>query len=209
MIDFSRIRDPLEFAWYMWPSVRFFSKQADIIYGVRESFETYVQAGNMLGKDYVSGYISLSFFLNPVMYIPEIAPDTTECRCITTSVRDKHLDVLWGEIGRFVQTCKYPLDHKKGGPLIINHHSIRKMVSGQMDKISYLVGTVSEKGEGIAGHHARYTLVIGDEASGIDNEVKTQAERWAKRMLWIGNPNPCENFFRHGCKAGNLLVDAA
>jgi hypothetical protein len=65
-----------------------------------------------------------------------------------------------------------------------------------MCKISYLLGMVSQKGEGMAGHHARYTLGIIDEASGVDDLVYTQMDTWAKRKLIIGNPNPTENFFK-------------
>jgi hypothetical protein len=121
-------------------------------------------------------------------------------------VKDDHLRVLWGEIGRFVQSSKYPLTADKGGPLIFNHRDIRKVVRGQECKISYLRGMVSEKGEGLAGHHAPYTLGLGDEASGLDNMVYTQIDTWAKRKLFIGNPNQgCDNFFYEGVEAGDLL----
>jgi hypothetical protein len=143
----------------------------------------------------VAGFISLSCFLrNPV------------ARIITTSVKDEHLKVLWGEIGRFIQSSRYPLTVDKGGPLIFNHRDIRKVNDkGQRCQISYLWGLVSEKGEGMAGHHAPYTLIIGDEASGLDNTVYTQSDTWAKRKLFIGNPNPCQNFFLEYVEAGDLL----
>lgn len=190
--------DPLEFASVCWPDVKFYNKQKEIIYSVEHNFETFVPAGNMLGKDFVSGYIALSYFLRyPV------------CRVVTTSVKDDHLRVLWGEIDRFIKTCKYPLDWKKGkGPLLMNHRDIRKMDINkkERDPISYLRGMVSEKGEGLAGHHAEFTLAILDEASGIDDIVYTQVGTWAKRILVIGNPNPCQNFFYKAVKGGNILA---
>ena len=129
-----------------------------------------------------------------------------EVRVITTSVKDDHLRVLWGEIGRFIDTAAHPLSVMRGGPWIINHREIRKIVKGEMCKISYLKGMVSLKGEGMAGHHATNTLFIGDEASGIDDLAYTQADTWAKRKLLFGNPNPCNNFFYQGVEGGDVLA---
>lgn len=185
--------DPIKFGKTFWPHVSFFKAQRDIIYSVRDNDETFVTAGNMLGKDFVAGFICLWFFLtrNPV-------------RIVTTSVKDDHLRVLWGEIGRFVDTCKCPLRKERGGPLLVYHREIRKLVGGQIDKISYVLGMVSEKGEAMAGHHAEHTLAIFDEASGIEDINYTQADTWAKRKLVIGNPNPCSNFFYKGVTEGDL-----
>lgn len=157
-------RDPLVFAKVMWPDTKFYDKQREIIYSVANNDETFVPAAHQMGKDYVSGFITLWYFLthHPV-------------RIITTSVKDDHLMVLWGEIGRFIDTAKYPLDHKKGGPLVIKHRELRKVVNGVQCKISYVKGMVSEKGEGLAGHHAPHTLLVVDEAChDRDTEVLTE-----------------------------------
>lgn len=154
-------------------------------------------------------------------------------RVVTTSVKDDHLRVLWGEIGRFVDTARLdtalgPLKERDGGPLVTNHRDYRKLVGylpspagsggggtggwqadrpGSQCKISYLRGMVSESGEGLAGHHAAYTLLIADEASGTHNKVLEQGRGWAKRVFAIGNPNPCPKtqWFRAGCEGGDLL----
>lgn len=194
-MDFTRhARDPMRLARYLWPTVTFYDRQREVLESLVDNVETFVPAGNMLGKDFTAGYAALWFFLtrNPV-------------RVITTSVRDDHLRVLWGEIGRFVSTCRYKLEAKDGGPLIVNHREIRKVHRGVRDDISYLLGMVSEKGEGMAGHHAAHTLVIGDEASGLDDTVYTQAGTWAKRALYLGNPNDCQNFFRAAVEGGDLI----
>lgn len=187
--------DPLGFAAWLWPAVTFYDKQRDIIYSVQRNDRTIVPAGNMLGKDFVAAYIALWFFLchHPV-------------RIITTSVKDEHLDVLWGEIDRFIRTAKYPLTEDKGGPLVYNHHEIRKVVNGELDKYSYLKGQVSKKGEGMSGHHAKHTLLIGDEASGIEEVVHDMAQAWARKMLILGNTNPCENFFRRAVREGDRIA---
>lgn len=170
-----------------------YDKQWDIVDSVDENDETYVPAANMVGKDFVAGFIALSTFLR-----------YDEVRVLTTSVKDDHLRVLWGEIYRWIDTCLVPLRYEQGGPLIIKHRDIRKVRNGREDSISYLLGQVSEKGEGMAGHHARHTLFVGDEASGLDDLCYTQAATWAKRMLIFGNCNTCDNFFRRGVEAGDL-----
>lgn len=194
-MDPAQVLDPLKLAAWFWPGVTFYRQQREILYSVLENDETFVQAGHQLGKDFVTGYVVLWWFLAH-----------REVRIITTSVKDDHLRVLWGEIGRFIDTAKYPLSAKQGGPLVINHREIKKVVGGQVCKISYLIGLVSEKGEGMAGHHAANTLLIVDEASGVDDQVYERADSWAKKKLILGNPYPCNNFFKRGCKTGDLLA---
>jgi len=203
---------PLAFARLLWPHVSFYREQQKVLESVVANDETFVPAGNMLGKDFVSGFVALWFFLT-----------RSPVRVVTTSVKDDHLRVLWGEIGRFVQESRFPLAVKDGGPLILNHRDIRKMVlrhpgpdfdvknmghAPGMERvrceISYLRGMVSERGEGMAGHHATHTLCIIDEASGVDDLVYTQQATWARKLLAIGNCNPTQNFFYKGIKGGDL-----
>ena len=158
-----------------------------------DNSETIVVAGNMLGKDFVAGFICLWFFLVH-----------REVRVVTTSVKDDHLRVLWGEIGRFIRTCQAPLNVERGGPLVVNHRDVRKVRHGEVCPISYMRGMVSESGEGMAGHHAAHTLFVIDEASGVDDVVYQAGSTWAARKLIFGNPNPCENFFRRMVRDGDL-----
>lgn len=193
-----RLRGPLAFAKWMWPQYQFYPQQEEVILSVRDNDETFVTAGHQLGKDFVTGFIAVWFFLT---HHP--------CRVITTSVKDDHLRVLWGEMGRFIQTARYPLEAEKGGPLICNHRDIRKIVKGEICPISYLRGCVSEKGEAMAGHHAQYTLAIFDESSGIEDVAYERVQTWAKRILCIGNPydpDPAvSSFFKKAVQSGNLL----
>lgn len=129
----TEIIDPLKFARLNWPDVTFYKEQKEILYSVRDNKETVVPAGNMLGKDFVAGFIAVWYF----MACPVV-------RIITTSVKDDHLRVLWGEIGRFISTAKYPLAASKGGPWIVNHRDIKKVVRGQLCDISYLRGMVRQ-----------------------------------------------------------------
>jgi hypothetical protein len=178
--------------------VRFFDKQEEIIASVDDNDETFVVAANQVGKDFTAAYIVLRYFLSH-------GHERGGCRIITTSVKDDHLRVLWGELGRFIQVCPVPLDSKQGGHLLINFRDIRYvMPDGTINPISYLRGMVSKLGEGMAGHHAAYTLCAIDEASGVQDIVYDQARTWAKRILVIGNPLPCQNFFYRAVRGGDI-----
>jgi hypothetical protein len=192
---YAALADPVAFKNQLWPEVTFYDKQWEVIFSVEQNDETLVPAGNQLGKDFVAGFIVLRFFLvhHPV-------------RVVTTSVKDDHLRVLWGEIGRFVNTCRVPLRVERGGPLVVNHRELRKVVGGVRCPISYAIGMVSENPEGLAGHHAPNTLLVLDEASGVQQKAYDQGRTWAKRVLAISNCNPCDNFFREGVEAGDLLA---
>lgn len=190
--------DPLKLAKALWPHVYFYKQQREIIYSVWDNNETVVPAGNMLGKDFTAGFIAVAFFLT-----------RHPCRIVTTSAKDDHLRVLWGEIGRYIQECKYPLDMRKGGPLLINHQNIRKIVNGEVCPLSYMIGMVaSEQTEAaMQGHHIANTgdgiartLFIADECSSVPDSYWKLAGTWARRMLAIGNPWPCENFFKFAVK---------
>lgn len=119
------------------------------------------------------------------------------------------MDVLWAEIGRYVASSVIPLSSKFGGPLLVTNHEIRHIdelgeTGGNAG--NYLKGFVSAKGEGMQGHHAKYTLCIMDEASGIEDNVYDMTMTWAKRLLVLGNPLPCANFFYRAVKAGDLVA---
>lgn len=148
----------------------------------------------------MAGFICLTLFLRCIKI-------GASCRIVTTSVAEHHLKVLWAEIARFLLASSTPLLEKEGGPLVINHLEIRRASEMRAKNPgSYLVGRVSEKGEGLAGHHADVTLAVGDEASGIADTSYDMFQGWAKRSLYFGNPNPTANFFKKGIKAGDLLA---
>lgn len=201
--NFRFVKNPIQLGRILWPDVVFYKQEREIIQSVWENDETVVPAGHMLGKDYTAAFICLAFFLTRY-----------PCRVVTTSVDYSQLEgVLWGEIRRFIQTCKYPLEYERGGPLVINHMHIRKIFKGEMDGLSYLTGRVAEKGEGMSGHHIARTgdgvprtLFVGDEASGIDDTTFAKASEWANRQLIIGNPYDCQNYFKWAVK-GNPKTD--
>lgn len=192
--------DPLRFKQLFWPEVVFYPQQEEIIYSVRDNDETYVPAGNKLGKDFVAGFIALWWFWS-----------RRPARVVTTSVKmDQLNDVLWGEIRRFLSTARMKL------PFQYNHMKIRQVTDdGELFPNAELVGQVSNTQEGLLGRHSTAgftpiqndiprTLVIFDEASGINDDTYMSTQTWAHRKLIIGNPFPCENFFKRGVKGGDL-----
>lgn len=222
--DALALMDPMRLLKWLWPDSAFYDQQRQMVLSVRDSKETYVAAGNQLGKDYTAGAIALGFFLRPQAFFPlgyvrqvEAAktarnPHPHTVRVVTTSVAEHHLKVLWGEIARFVVQCRFPLmwhpDDNPGGVLTMNYQEVRyAWERSAKNPMSYLAGRVSAKGEGLAGHHAAYTLCVMDEASGIDDVVYRMQQGWAKRLLAFGNPNSCENFWRKGIEAGDLKVE--
>lgn len=189
---------PFSLKEQFWPSVRIYDKQQEIVRSCDQNDETYVLSANMMGKDFIAAYIALTTFLRCIKL-------GLTCKIVTTSVKDDHLDILWGEIHNFVNTSAHPLRMEKGGPLVVLRKEIRHALERDAEEPrSYVKAQVSETGEGMSGHHAQYTMLIGDEASAIDDRVHQGAQGWAKRMLFITNANPCENFVRRACDGGDL-----
>jgi hypothetical protein len=197
--ELSLITDPFKLQALCWPNLRFYDKQVEIIKSVWENKITVVPAANVMGKDFVGGFICLAFFLS-----------RHPCRIVTTSAKDDHLDVLWGELRRFVDTSVIPLDSTKGGPLIVNQHEMRKILSTGIEcKISYCKGMVAspDKIAAMQGHHVAQTgdgiprtLFLTDESSSVPHLYWGMARTWAQRIFSFGNTWPCENFFKYAVK---------
>lgn len=211
-------REPMHFKDAFWPQVKFHSKQVDEILSVRDNVETYVHAGNMLGKDFVAAFIVWWFFVcfyKPLDRVKEeaikygITPETP-VRIVTTSVKSEHLDVLWAEIGKFGATSQIPLLKGYGGPFVMTHHEIRHGSEIELgsNTVSYVKGMVSDMNhkESLQGHHAKHNLAIVDEASGVPDWAYEMLQGWMKKGLFFGNPNLCANWWYRGCKAGDLMA---
>ncbi len=199
-----QIADPYKLFKFLWPKEFLYEKEVELLYAIEDAAETYVQASNKAGKDYTVGRAIVLYFLRHAFIG---TPPNRGCRILTTSKDDDHLRVLWGEINRGIQTAAVPLASDKGGPFVVNHKELRVVIGGEVDPISYVRGRVYQlgsEGEGLQGHHARFTLAVGDEASGLEDAVHKAFQGWAKRMIFFGNPLPCQNFYSKACKAGDL-----
>jgi hypothetical protein len=197
---------PLALANWLWPEVSFYRQQEEIIESVRDVKETLVVAGNKLGKDFVAGFIITWFFLtrNP-------------CRIVTTSAKDDHLRVLWGEINWFVQHARFPLSESQGGPLVVNQRELKKYLrDGSLCPTSYVKGMVAADDTiaAMGGHHAvpkvpdglPHSLFVTDETSSVRDACYNVAAGWFERGFFFGNAWPTNNWWRRDFKVGDLAV---
>lgn len=189
------LTDPIKFKNLGWPSVLFYDKQEEILQSLQRNSETIVHAGNGLGKDFITGFAAFWWFNS-----------RSPARVVTTSVKSDQLDhVLWGEIRRFINTCEVEL------PIHENYLHLRQVDRhGKFIDLTEMVGQVVNKGESLLGRHLpRWpiprTFVAFDEASGIATSVYNSSRTWRHVSLVIGNPFPCENFFREAVREGDQL----
>lgn len=196
------ITNPCKLLAWGWPDVRLSSKQIDIIKSVEQNTITVVPAANMMGKDFIAGFIILWFFLS-----------RTPCKIVTTSAKDDHIDVLWGEFRRFVNTCKFPIDREKGGCLDIKQREVLKYtLDGRLCDNTYMKGMVASQQSlaAMQGHHCNplypeefpipRSMFVSDESSGVMQGIFTMASTWAKRQFIFGNTWECNNYFKHAVK---------
>lgn len=198
------LSDPFNFLALCWPDIKLTKPQAKIVHSIVHNHTTVVPAGNDQGKDFIAAFICVWFFCS-----------RSPCKIVTHSVDQPQLKgVLWGEMKRFIQTSRYPL------PLNVREDMFMQFVrpDGTADPLSYLIGRVTRKGEGLLGHHIANTesdrlpdgsmlprtLFVADEASGIDDEAWEKVDTWSHRKLAIGNPYPTTNFFYKATKAGDI-----
>lgn len=184
------------------PQYSLYDKEKEVLAAMVTEKETYVPAANMMGKDFVVGMGCFLSFVICLYY-------GKTCRIVNTSVAEHHLKAVWGEIGRFIRAAKWPdgrsIEGKGQDQIHVNHMEIRYGPEAiSKNPLSYLAGRVSkDNGEGLAGHHADFTMAVGDEASGLRPEVHEMFQGWAQHINYIGNCNECQNQFRKGVDAGS------
>lgn len=191
--------DPLKIIRVLWPKTKFSREQEQILYSIWFNYETDVVAANMMGKDYIASFAVVAGFLT-----------RWPCKIITTSAGGGHLVVLWGEIHNRIATSRIPLGVEQGGPLFINQMEIGATYEldprKDRDLSCYILGRVAsdENMAGMGGHHVPLdprwlwrTMCIGDEASGIKDQLIETVRGWCHRLFLFGNSWACNNPFRH------------
>ncbi len=195
-----KLVDPIKFQKMFWPQYTLYDKQREIMYSVRDNYETIVPAANEMGKDFVAAMIALWFFCS-----------RRPAKVVTTSAQAGQLEVvLWGEIRRFLNESRYPL------PVSYTHMHIYQTYNDKRRVPNAdLIGRVVQKGEAMLGLHIPRTpkgepttLLIVDEASGVEDDVYERSDTWAHRKLVISNCYQCTNFFFRGVKEGNIAGEA-
>lgn len=192
-----------------WPHDAPFREQRLILESLATHKETVVVAGNELGKDWIAGRAVVLFFLYPQLFYSSAWVRQVEAmrrpgqsdlhthtrRVVTTSVKERHLGVLWAEIGAALQTSRVALLESQGGPLVVNDLSIKFAEESEVKKpMNYLIGQTAADDVSFAGHHARYAMFVGDEISSMKREHYDQAQGWMNKFLGFGNPWPSPFF---------------
>lgn len=153
------------------------SKQRDILESVRDNPRTAVRSCHGTGKTAIAARVVLWF----LVAFPK-------SRIVTTApIFDQVRYLLWPEIHKAVAKARpgmfpNPLDTRL-----------------EISKDWFAVGLTSREPENFAGHHAPHLLFVGDEASGIPEDVYTAAEGFQTaeggRVLLIGNPTQTSGQF--------------
>ena len=153
------------------------SKQREILESVRDNPRTAVRSCHGTGKTAIAARVVLWFM---VAY--------PKSRVVTTApIFDQVRYLLWPEIHKAIAAAPpgmfpRPLDTRL-----------------EFSKDWFAVGLTSREPENFAGHHAPHLLFVGDEASGIPEDVYTAAEGFQTaeggRVLLIGNPTQTSGTF--------------
>ena len=187
--------DPPEMKWRYdparWASERagleIWSKQREIVESVRDNPLTAVRSCHSAGKSFISAVLTCWWI--------DVHP-AGQARVITTAPTSKQVDaVLWYEINKLHTTLGL-----RGRTNLNEWYLGDRMLVGLGRKPPDHVEAAFQ------GLHARYLLVILDEAYGIPknlwDEASTLASNEFGRILAIGNPDgPGE--FEENCKQGS------
>lgn len=171
-------RDPVFFCRHVL-GVEPWSKQREVLEGVRDHGRVAVRSGHGTGKSFIAASAALWFLYS---YYP--------AKVITTAPTWNQVRaILWNEIRSQHAAARIPL----GGTVLEERI---KLAPG-----AFAVGLSTDEAERFQGYHAENILVILDEAPGVRDEIWEASEtlltsRMA-RMLAIGNPTrPSGRFFR-------------
>lgn len=164
------------------------------------------------GKSYLVGRLALSFYdaFTPGEQCVFCDGPCAGAKVITLAPKFEHLrDVLWGEM----RTAYALRTDKKLGP-------VGKMSQGQNLRLQsapghWAVGQSPNNAEGLQGVHGGHILVIGDEATALDENVtkgltSTLATGDA-RLLLIANPTTDDTWFAEQSRspmATNIKITA-
>jgi hypothetical protein len=173
------------------------SKQREIMRSVVERRHTAVPAASGLGKSFDAARAAL-------WWIAGHPPG--EARVVTTAPTDDQIGgILWYEMRRAHRNGGLPGRLNLNNEWLIGPPGREELVAkGRKTK------DVRNKDEALAafsGFHARYILVILDEASGIYewlwDAAETLATNESSRILAIGNPDDPTSHFETVCRPGS------
>ena len=165
-----------------------------------------VPSCNASGKTHLAARIALAFF---DAYTPGTPCDQCGGPCrgskvIGTSSKWEHLrDNLFGEL-RIAYAAMRDNGVVPEGRLLAGD---LRLDNGPAH---FIIGQAADKAEGMQGYHAAHKLILGDEATSIDDEVSLGLTRLMAagdaRMLLIFNPTTADTYAYKMTKAKNVDV---
>lgn len=163
------------------------SKQREILHAVRDHRRTAVRSGHGVGKSWTAALVAcwwLDTHQPGEAFVVSTAPTFSQVRAI-----------LW----------RYIRKHHRSGQLAGRVNQTEWLIDDEL--VGYGRKPADTDEDGFQGIHARYVLVILDEACGIPEQLWTAADALATgpdcRILAIGNPDNPASHFRKVCTPGS------
>jgi hypothetical protein len=175
------------------------SKQREIAESVRDNRYTAVESAHDTGKSFIASRLV-------TWWLEAHAPG--DAFAVTTAPTQTQVGtILWREIGR--AHAKGNLSGRIGGGMVPTWKLDSGEIVGYGRKPQDLANE-EEAAAAFSGIHARFVLVILDEADGIPkwlwDAVDTLATNESARVLAIGNPDAPDSHFAKVCQPGSGWV---
>ncbi|MFD9763194.1 hypothetical protein ACFWXI_06575 [[Kitasatospora] papulosa] len=163
------------------------SKQREILAAVRDNRKTAVRSGHGVGKSWTAALVACWWLdTHPPgdAFVVSTAPTFSQVRAI-----------LW----------RYIRKHHRTGQLAGRVNQTEWLIDDEL--VGYGRKPADTDEDGFQGIHARFVLVILDEACGIPEQLWVAADALATgpdcRILAIGNPDNPASHFRKVCTPGS------
>lgn len=164
------------------------SKQREVLESVRDHRYTAVHSAHEMGKSFLAGGVAIPWWIDShppgEAFVVSTAPTSAQVRAI-----------LWREIGRA---------HRKGG-LPGRTNQTEWWIGDEM--VGYGRKPADYDPTAFQGIHARFLLVVIDEACGVPKDIFDAVDSLATndecRVLAIGNPDDPASHFATVCKPGS------
>ena len=152
---------------------------AQVMCSVRDNVRTTVRAGHKVSKSNLAACLAIWWAMGP--------PGSRVL--ITAPTNSQIRDIIWRELRSIKTNAKAKLPGR-----------LNKMPSNGWDfpNGNQIIGRSSDEPEGVTGISAPRLLIIGDESSGIDDEIHAALEgnmAGGAHILMISNPTKITGYF--------------
>ena len=176
-----------------------------------------VPSCNASGKTWLAARLAIAFYnaFTPGTPCVQCDPTGTRGGCrgskvITTSSKESHLkDNLWGEIRAALPKLR------ERNVIIPGHIYEADMRLENIPGAHFIIGQSASSAEGMQGYHAAHKLIIGDEATSVDDDVQLAITRLLassdSRILLIYNPTTPDTYASRMAHSGGfetITIDA-